>query len=454
MKNCETWSCDYNDMLVERETVRSILGLPATGSFRLDVSDDIDHGKSWMLPVLAAQAAFARGSSIVGVMAKARALIWTTGAVDLSAAETLASAVVAGEEYHLKIKVERSRSLFAEAAHAGVPVICLVPQAPGAEDAAGWLAAVLKKQAHHIRIVGTLQDTVQVIERFMLRGSMDDLEAPSAAGPEIGASPRSSLVEVPAGRSADGAHGRGGEASPSDKVRPEDTSQPGGAGDGSAAEALSPTSGEATAGSDHARRADTVNAGAGQGDAGKGHAVLMPAASQRRRMLPLSGRAMLLAGAGMLLITAGLAAVLGLRDTQRQPTLPVDDPVAQPSQAKNEPKLAAPAVVRIGVLRAGSGQTCRALAMDMQPLYAETQQLLAEGTVELAVENGALCGLTAAGLDSVTARFVTPPGNSVVPSLSSASRLILNPGSPLLATSVLRVEVKQTAPGQVTVFLR
>ncbi|WP_442880822.1 hypothetical protein, partial [Bosea sp. (in: a-proteobacteria)] len=177
---CEPWSTQYSNLLRPGEPLRQILGLPDGGSYRLAASGSIDQGKSWMVPVMAAHCGLAHGEAITHKASEARLLVWGTGAIDVSVADTAAEARVTAQEYHLTTKIDRSRHLFAEAEHAATPVLALVPHGEEAERAAGILAKILGGQPHHIAIVASLADIAAPIELFLRSGSFQ----PQAAAPE------------------------------------------------------------------------------------------------------------------------------------------------------------------------------------------------------------------------------------------------------------------------------
>ena len=167
---CEPWSTQYGNMLRPGEPLRTILGLPDGGSYRLAASAPIDQGKSWMVPVTAAHCALAQGEPITHKAAEARLVVWGTGAIDIAVADTASEARIVAQEYHLTTKIDRSRHLFAEAAHAGTPVLALVPQGEEAERAAAILEKVLGGQPHHVAIVSSLADIAAPIELYLRSG--------------------------------------------------------------------------------------------------------------------------------------------------------------------------------------------------------------------------------------------------------------------------------------------
>jgi hypothetical protein len=172
---CERWTKEYNSLLRPGDPMRTLLGLNESGGYRLVVSAEIDHGRSWMMPVSAAHAAAARGQPLHNDVTRARLLVWTTGAIDFAQPETAREAKVVENDYHLIGKIDHSRALFAAAAHAGTPVLCLLPEGPDAAKAAAILGKVLGAQPHHVAIAASLADLLAPLEGFLKSGNFDAL---------------------------------------------------------------------------------------------------------------------------------------------------------------------------------------------------------------------------------------------------------------------------------------
>ncbi|MGL4241440.1 MAG: hypothetical protein ACRCTI_10055, partial [Beijerinckiaceae bacterium] len=170
---CELWTKDYNSLLRPGDPMRALLGLPDGGGCRLVVSDEIDHGRSWIVPVAAAHFADARAQAVHADIARARMMIWGTGAIDFSQPENADQAKIVENDYHLTGKIDLSREHFATAAHDGTPVLCLLPAGPDAERAAGILKKVLGQQPHHVEIVKSLADIIRPIEAYLNKGNFN-----------------------------------------------------------------------------------------------------------------------------------------------------------------------------------------------------------------------------------------------------------------------------------------
>jgi hypothetical protein len=429
---CEGWTKDYNNLMRPDAPARALLGAPESGGFRLVVSADVDHGKSWMLPVLTAHLASAHDLPATDKIGQARALIWATGAVGIALAESLSAARVIDDDYHLKSKVDRSRALFADAAHAGTPVICLVPRAAGAAEAATWLAAVLKGQPHHIRIIGDLAEAADVVRRFARRGVLADLDAPElepvvapeTTGPGTGLVPVKPTAEPPR------------EEGPPTQTHKKEagtgpTSTQDGAGD--AAKTLTTTGGSGASAQTGASTPETTP---------------RPATS-----FPKGVAALLIAG-GVMTVSALAYMALTPAPGPRPPVTPtpivtpapgpLPEPVGQPTPSG--------AAVRLGLLRAGAGRSCQALIMDMQPRFDEAEQVLSAGQAGVEIDRTQVCGLTIAGLNQVNARFQTLGREMIVPSLSQGNRIIFNPTASASAPIVIELSGAQT--GQISLALR
>ncbi len=172
---CERWTKEYNSLLRPGDPMRTLMGLHDSGGYRLVVSAEIDHGRSWMMPVSAGHFAAARGEALHNDPSRARLMIWTTGAIDYAQPETARDAKVVENDYHLISKIDHSRALFAAAAHAGMPVLCVLPKGPDAEKAAAILGKVLGQQPHHVAIAGSLAELIAPIEGFLKAGDFQAL---------------------------------------------------------------------------------------------------------------------------------------------------------------------------------------------------------------------------------------------------------------------------------------
>ena len=436
---CEQWTRDYNHLLAEGAPVRALLGLPDKGGCRLVVSADIDHGKSWMMPVAAAHLALAAGHAPADRIVGAKALIWTTGAIGLAHAERLDEARIIEDDYHLKSKAMRSRELFAEAQHAGTPVLCLLPSpadepSRDAAEAATWLAAILKNQPHHIRMVANLGDLQAALDLFMKRGRIEDLDAPA---PGAGRS----LAPLAAKPAADEPHpaAASAEAAASDTLHPQ--------GKAAAPETASPAPPPAGA----ASRQDA--------------AERKPVSVQL--VLAAAALGVLVVGAGAFVWTrppsapAQQAASLTPQPVRppapAPPAVPPVTPAAVQPGPTPTPTPAAPpaagAVARLVLLTAPPGRDCRSLVMDMQPRFEESVRMIEAGQGPIDIDTSTVCGLSVAGHEQVTAAFSPAARGLAIASLSSGNRWILNP----LATGGERripIDLGGAQSGQIILQLR
>lgn len=432
---CEQWTRDYNHLLAEGAPARALLGLPDKGGCRLVVSADIDHGKSWMMPVAAAHLALAAGHAAADRIVGAKALIWTTGAIGLAHAERLDEARIVEDDYHLKSKATRSRELFAEAQHAGTPVLCLLPSPAGepsrdAAEAATWLAAILKNQPHHIRMVATLGDLQAALGLFMKRGRIEDLDAPPP-GSGRGLAP---IV-----------------------AKPETDEQP---------TAAAPTE---TAASESPQPRAEAAALSSDASSSAGAASTPNTAERRPVSVPLALAAAVL---GVLVVGAGAfvwsrppsapaqqAASLTPQPARppapAPPAVPPVTPAAVQPGPTPTPAAAPPAgaVARLVLLTAPAGRDCRSLVMDMQPRFEESVRMIEAGQGPIDIDASTVCGLSVAGHEQVTAAFSPAARGLAIASLSSGNRWILNP----LATGGERripIDLGGSQSGQIILQLR
>lgn len=386
---CEPWSTQYGNLLRPGEPLRAILGLPDGGSYRLAASAAIDQGKSWMVPVVAAHCALALGEAMAPKPSEARLLVWGTGAIDLSVADTASEARVVAQDYHLTTKIDRSRHLFAEAAHAGTPVLALVPAGDEAERAAGILAKVLADQPHHVAIVACLADIMAPIETFLRRGVFEvPVPKPAAPSTALTLAAEPATADKPAGNSP--AQDRAAPPPPSEPDRPSE-----------------PRS-----------------------------AVLGQQAGSRRR-------GPLVAVAAIVLVAGTAAAVVMMRQAPVEPAAPqapaAQAPAGQPAatpavQAATAPPATAPPpaatpLARLLVLAAPPGSSCERLVYEARPSFVELSVDVPDGPGPVAIDAAELCGVALSPIGATRARFQPGTGTAGVASLSDPRRIIFNPTS-------------------------
>lgn len=394
---CEPWSTQYGNMLRPGEPLRTILGLPDGGSYRLAASAPIDQGKSWMVPVTAAHCALAQGEPVTHKAAEARLVVWGTGAIDIAVADTATEARIVAQEYHLTTKIDRSRHLFAEAAHAGTPVLALIPQGEEAERAAGIMEKVLGGQPHHVAIVSSLADIAAPIELYLRSGVF----VPVVVTPPEPSRALEPFMPKP-------------EA---DAPKPVPESAPAAA-----------AAGEASA-STSARRS-----------------VL---GEERKSGIPVP----LILTAAVVLMGAATAAVTLMRDPtpattppaaasvapaqpaqpapqQQRPAPSASAPAATPAQpgaAQPAASPAGPALARLVTLAPPPGSSCDAQVYEMRPRFVETEIDVPDSPDALTIDAQEICGVAITPLGTTKARFQSGTGSAGVPSQSSAARIIFNP---------------------------
>ncbi|KQQ14605.1 hypothetical protein ASF53_08175 [Methylobacterium sp. Leaf123] len=147
------WSADYARLCAPGGPVAR-LGGEAGGPHELRLSGSFDAGRSWEVPVCLAHGLAARGHRFVAEPAEADLILWATGAVDLDLA------VLPGD-YALLDKIERSRTLLAEAPD--VPLAVLLPEGPEREPAAAAFHALGRKEAPRLLPGETVQAAVEAL---------------------------------------------------------------------------------------------------------------------------------------------------------------------------------------------------------------------------------------------------------------------------------------------------
>ncbi|WP_186416932.1 hypothetical protein [Bosea sp. CS1GBMeth4] len=410
---CEPWSTQYSNLLRPGEPLRQILGLPDGGSYRLAASGAIDQGKSWMVPTVAAHCALAHGEAVTHKAAEARLVIWGTGAIDLSVADTASEARVTQQEYHLTTKLDRCRHLFADAEHGATPVLALVPHGEEAERAAAILGKLLGGQPHHVAIVATLADIAAPIDLFLRTGSFDAQAAAAApAAPAGSISPSMALKPF--------------------EPAPEPPRQP--------PQAAAPQPGETVVQprphGDEPAIADVLK---GPQAPRSRRSVLgdKPAASSSSLSLPLIAASALVLFAG-----AAGAGWYFLRGASPEGPHQAPPLLAQPAgtpqnaassqgtaAAQGGPALAAgSALARLVLLSAPAGSNCEAQLYELRPRYSEASVEVGEAA-SIAIDTQELCGLALDPVAPAKVRFQSGTGPAVVASKSTANRLVFNPNA-------------------------
>ncbi|AMJ61795.1 hypothetical protein [Bosea sp. PAMC 26642] len=388
---CEPWSTQYGNMLRPGEPLRTILGLPDGGSYRLAASAAIDQGKSWMVPITAAHCALAQGEAITHKAAEARLLIWGTGAIDISVADTASEARIVAQEYHLTTKIDRSRHFFAEAAHAGTPVLALIPQGEEAERAAGIMAKVLGSQPHHVAIVSSLADITAPIELYLRSGVF----VPVVVTPPEPSRALEPFVPPPK------AEAPGTDAS---KAAPEPVPAAAAADSSAQTSARRSVLGEQSKSSLSVPLVLTVAV------------VLMGAATAAVTLMrdPTPPAA-----------PAPVAAAVTQPPTASQQ--PVTTTTAQPVPTSPPPAAAGPALARLVTLSPPTGSSCDAQVYEMRPRFVETAIDVPDAPDAVTIDAQEICGVAITPLGASKVRFQTGTGSAGVPSQSSPTRIIFNP---------------------------
>lgn len=461
---CEPWSTQYSNLLRPGEPLRQILGLPDGGSYRLAASGSIDQGKSWMVPTLAAHCALTHGEAVTHKASEAKLVIWGTGAIDLSVADTASEARVTQQEYHLTTKIDRCRHLFADAEHGATPVLALVPRGEEAERAVAILGKILGGQPHHIVVVSSLADIAAPIDLFLRSGAFEPQAVASA--PDRSAAPGSSSMALRPFESRSAEQPAQPQPAQTAAAQPQQTLvQPRPAGD-------EPSIADVLKSPQAPRSRRQV-----LGD--------KPASTGSSSRLPLIAAAGLVlvagaAGAGWYLTRGGSAE----DPYQAPPTLtqPGTSGATQPTsgqqiggqQGATAPSLGqqtAPslnqqsasaqsgpvamsgsALARLVTLSAPAGSTCEAQIYEIRPRYSEASVDIGE-VASVAIEGQDICGLALDPVAPAKAKFQNGTGPAVVASKSTPTRVVFNPNAirgGITAFPVIQVEEPRALSIQIT----
>lgn len=426
---CEPWSTQYSNLLRPGEPLRQILGLPDGGSYRLAASGSIDQGKSWMVPTLAAHCALAHGEAVTHKAAEAKLVIWGTGAIDLSVADTASEARVTQQEYHLTTKIDRCRHLFADAEHGATPVLALVPHGEEAERAAAILGKILGGQPHHIVVVSSLADIAAPIDLFLRSGAFEPQAVASA--PERPTAPGSSSMALR-------------------PFEPKSTEQP-----------AQPQPVHMAA----AQPEQTLVQPRPAGDEPSIADVLKSPQAPRSRRQVLgdkpastgsSSRLPLIAAAGLVLVAGAAGAGWYLtRGTATEDPYQAPPTLTQPGtnapslstagqqnssqqtasvspQGGQSPPLGGPSVAsgsalaKLVLLSAPAGSNCEAQFYEARPRYSEASVDVGEAPNVL-IDGQDICGMALDPVAPAKVKFQSGTGPAVVASKSTPTRLIFNP---------------------------
>ncbi|CAN7619073.1 hypothetical protein LJR090_005376 [Bosea sp. LjRoot90] len=418
---CEPWSTQYSNLLRPGEPLRQILGLPDGGSYRLAASGAIDQGKSWMVPTLAAHCALAHGEAVTHKAAEAKLVIWGTGAIDLSVADTAGEARVTQQEYHLTTKIDRCRHLFADAEHGATPVLALVPRGDEAERAVAILGKILGGQPHHIVVVSSLADIAAPIDIFLRSGSFEPQAAASA--PERPATSGSSSMALR-------------------PFEPKTAEQPAEPQPGQTVVQPRPATDEPSI-------ADVLKSP----QAPRSRRSVLgdkPASSSSSSRLPLIAASALVllagaAGAGWYLTRGGASEgpyqappvltpgtseatqpAAGQQGSRQQnataPSLGQQNPASQGGPAV----IVGAALAKLVTLSAPAGSSCEAQIYELRPRYSEASVDVGEAGSVL-IDGQDICGLALDPVAPAKLKFQSGTGPAVVASKSNATRVVFNP---------------------------
>ncbi|MCE4226107.1 hypothetical protein HCU64_20355 [Methylobacterium sp. C25] len=126
------WSGDYARLSAPDGPLARLAG-DALPPHELRLSGCFDAGRSWETPICLAHGLATQGHLLAAELAQADLILWATGAVDLDLA------VIPGD-YALLDKIERSRTLLADAPRAALAV--LLPEGPERAEAEAVIRAL------------------------------------------------------------------------------------------------------------------------------------------------------------------------------------------------------------------------------------------------------------------------------------------------------------------------
>ncbi|NDW06975.1 hypothetical protein [Jiella pacifica] len=138
-----------------------VTDLPST---ELSLSDGLDCGRSWELPVLIAHLVEAAGR----LDERDPTLVWATGMVDADLNPQTA-------DYHVPLKLELSRPLFCEAAANGLKAVMVVPP-PQHRQERGEIEAFAAEFGAELTVAASLADVLAAFGIEMDGGSPDLVE--------------------------------------------------------------------------------------------------------------------------------------------------------------------------------------------------------------------------------------------------------------------------------------
>jgi hypothetical protein len=437
---CEPWSTQYSNLLRPGEPLRQILGLPDGGSYRLAASGSIDQGKSWMVPTLAAHCALVHGEAVTHKASEAKLVIWGTGAIDLSVADTAGEARVTQQEYHLTTKIDRCRHLFADAEHGATPVLALVPRGEEAERAVAILGKILGGQPHHIVVVSSLADIAAPIDLFLRSGAFEPQAVASA--PDRPAAPGSSSMALRPFESRSAEQPAQSQSAQTAAAQPEQTLvQPRPAGDDpSIADVLKspqaprsrrPLPGDKPATASSPSRLPLI-AAAGlvlvAGAAGAGWYLTRGGSAEDPYQVPptltqpgTSGASQSTSGQPIGSQQGTTAPALG---QQTAPSLGQQNASTQSGPVA----MTGAALAKLVTLSAPAGSTCEAQIYELRPRYSEAAVDVGD-MASVLIDGQDICGLALDPVAPAKAKFQNGTGPAVVASKSTSTRVVFNPNA-------------------------
>jgi hypothetical protein len=166
-------SADY-DGLTAHAGPFAKLGPPVQpGRYLLWLSEPIESGSSWELPVTLAHLAVASGDELVQEPSRVDIVLWSTGAVD-------PDLHIEAHDYRVAQKVTQSRETLWEAANAGARIIAILPASEDASEMRSLLMEI-GAQGWRMESVNDVGAALRVLEQALGR-TADDSQPPAPVG--------------------------------------------------------------------------------------------------------------------------------------------------------------------------------------------------------------------------------------------------------------------------------
>jgi hypothetical protein len=159
---------DYDFLVSKKGSLTALAPLVKPGPYWLLLSERIESGESWNVPVILGHVVHALDAMLVEDPRQADLVLWSTGAVDALLDVVGEAALRSDKGYRLEDKVERSRAALAQAAAAGVQIICFLPPGIDATSLYDLLADVGARDAR-VTFLDNVPAAVHVLKEVLDR---------------------------------------------------------------------------------------------------------------------------------------------------------------------------------------------------------------------------------------------------------------------------------------------